>query len=105
MRLGLGLGPGLGLGLGRDGCARRRAMRAHAGRAPRMHNFALNFITVTLYASRVAARPCTLTARNAISCALIICFRVGAEEALVAYNLLRALGKCPVIHNATCYLI
>ena len=29
--------------------AHRRAMRAHAGRAPRMHNFALNSITVTLH--------------------------------------------------------
>ena len=29
--------------------AHRSAMRAHAGRAPRMHNFALNSITVTLH--------------------------------------------------------
>ena len=29
--------------------AHRSAMRAHAGRAPRVHNFALNSITVTLH--------------------------------------------------------
>ena len=64
MRLVLGLGPGLGSGLGRYGCARRRAMRAHAGRAPRMHNFALNLGGLTtkapiFWAAAAAARAPT----------------------------------------------